>query len=270
MQYIAREPAPPLSDFVLKIWESTYTPSHSRVRILPSGTTELVVNLSADEIRVYDSVPPQRLRRFPGIVIAGAYSGALEIDPMRHASMLGVRFKPGGAFPFLGEAIGELTNSHLALEALWGAAACELRERLCAAATSRRRFQIVVETLLARLQPKTHHPAVLLALDLFQPATAAHSVRAVARRVDLSERRLIQLFTAQVGLTPKRFSRIMRFQHVRDLISRSAMPDWAQLAQICGYYDQSHLVRDFQQLGGLRPTDYLGRRGSALFSNLVI
>jgi len=71
------------------------------VRILPRGTIELVINLSEDEVRIYDSGQPARCLRFPGIVISGAYAGALDIDPMQHASMMGVHFRPGGAYPFL-------------------------------------------------------------------------------------------------------------------------------------------------------------------------
>jgi AraC-like DNA-binding protein len=234
------------------------------VRILPSGANELVINLSEDEIRIYDSGQPESCRRFPGIVVAGTYAGALDIDPMQRASILGVHFRPGGAFPFFGEAVGELANRHVALEVLWGRSATELREKLCSAPTSQKRFQILEEALTDRLQHFSEHPAVSLALDIFGPAGIGASVRAVAKRVGLSERRFIQVFTAQVGLTPKLFCRVLRFQHVRQVVNRPATLNWAQLALDCGYYDQSHLIHDFQEFSGLRPTDYLCLRDKPL------
>lgn len=270
MPFFAHNPQRPLGEFVERFWDSTYTPSHTRVRILPSGTNELVVNLSKDEIRVYDSGQPGRCRRFPGIVVAGTYPGALDIDPMRHAAMMGVHFRPGGAFPFFGAAVGELANSHVALEDLWGRAAAELRERLCCAATPYGRFRILEDALTARLQWSSRHPAVSLAMDMFGPTGVGDSVRSVVRRVGLSERRFIQVFRAQVGLTPKRFCRVLRFQHVREVASQAGTPNWAELARRCGYYDQSHLIRDFQELSGLCPTDYLSRRSDPLFPNLVV
>src|SRR4051812_45030988 len=119
MRFFTYKPARPLGDFVHTFWDSTYELSQPRVRILPRGTIELVINLSDDEIRIYDSGQPEYCRRFPGIVVSGAYAGALDIDPMRHASMMGVHFRPGRAFPVLGAAVGELVNSHRALEELW-------------------------------------------------------------------------------------------------------------------------------------------------------
>jgi transcriptional regulator GlxA family with amidase domain len=88
--------------------------------------------------------------------------------------------------------------------------------------------------------------------------------------VGLSERRFIQVFSAHIGLTPKMFCRVLRFQHVREVVNRAATLNWAQVALTCGYYDQSHLIRDFQQLSGLCPSDYLGLRSNPLSPNLVI
>lgn len=192
MRYFAHEPAPPLGEFVHSFWDSTYAAPHSKIRILPRGTAELVFNLSEDEIRIYDFESPEQCRRFPGIVISGAYAGALDIDPMQNASMMGVHFRPGGAFPFFGAAISELSGHHLALETLWGKPATELRERLCAAATPCERFQILEQSLQSHLRLSAQHPAVSLALKTLGPVGSGGSVRAVAKSVGLSERRFIK------------------------------------------------------------------------------
>jgi AraC-like DNA-binding protein len=269
MRYASHQPAPPLGDFIHNFWDCTDAPPHPREGILPSGTIELVVNLREDEIRIYDSGQPERYRRFPGIVVSGTYAGAFVIDPSQHASMMGVHFRPGGAFPFFGAVVGELASSHLALEDLWGRPAIELRERLCSAATPQKRFQILEETLKARWRWMSEHPAVSRALDLFGPAGIGDSVRTAAKRVGLSQRRLIQVFTAQVGLTPKLFCRVLRFQHAREVVDQAATLNWGQVALACGYYDQSHLIRDFQEFSDLSPTDYLGLRNNRLLRNHV-
>jgi AraC-like DNA-binding protein len=270
MHYLSHEPAPPLGDFIHHFWHCADAPSQPRVRILPSGTIELVVNLSEDEIRIYDSARPDRSLRFPGIVVSGTYASALDLDPLQHASVMGVHFKPGGAFALFGAAVAEFANSHLSLEVLWGRPAVELRERLCSAATPQKRFRILEETLKARLRWSSEHPVVSRALDMFGPSGIGDSVRAVAKRAGLSERRFIQVFTAQVGLTPKLFCRVLRFQHVRKVVNQAATLNWAQLALACGYYDQSHLIRDFQEFSGVCPTDYLRLRNNALFPNVVV
>lgn len=269
MRFSSHKPARPLGDVVQTVWDSSYSPSHPRVRILPSGTIELIINLTQDEIRVYDSGQPGQCRRFPGIVVSGTYAGALDIDPMQHASMMGVRFRPGGAFPFFGAAVGELANIHVALELLWGRSAIELQQKLSSAATSQERFQILENALTARLGCLSEHPAVSLALDTFGTAGIGESVRVVAQRAGLSQRKFIQVFESQVGLTPKLFCRVRRFQHARAVVDQTPILNWAQLALACGYYDQSHLIHDFREFSGFSPTDYLGLRGKPPSGNYV-
>jgi len=96
-------PATPLSTFVEDFWfYDDYRPRHLRERILPSGTVELVINLRDDELRIYDRVRPDVCERFSGAVVSGTYDRFFVIDTAEEASLLGVHFRPGGAFPFLG------------------------------------------------------------------------------------------------------------------------------------------------------------------------
>ena len=82
MIYHSYTPCSRLADFVERFWQCSDTPSHRRVRILPSGTIELVINLREDEIRIYDSVNPTDCTRFSGAVVSGPYKGCLMIDPL--------------------------------------------------------------------------------------------------------------------------------------------------------------------------------------------
>ncbi len=260
-----------LADFVERFWLCLDVPFDRRVRILPSGAMELVINLCEDEIRVFDSSPSERCARYSGTVVSGPYTGSLMIDPMQRSTVIGVHFKPGGAFPFLSAPSHELADMHLDLETLWGRTAAELRERLCAARTVGQRFSLLEETLVSRLRNGTARDgAVAIALATFDRTDGRAKVRDVARHVGLCQRRLIQVFAAEVGLTPKMYCRVRRFQKARDLVRNLAAPDWAHVAVDCGYCDQSHLIRDFQALSGLSPRNYLcqssGQFGT-VFSN---
>lgn len=270
MLYRSHTPAPPLSSFIERLWLCSDAPPHDREQILPSGTIELVVNLREDEIRIYDPSQPERSRRFSGAVVSGTYSRFFVIDPLQHASILGVHFKPGGAFPFLGAPAGELADFHVDLEDLWGAPARELRERLCAAATPEERFSLLEESLLSRLrQAPELHGAVPVALHAFERTGEGVRVRDVAGHVGLSQRRFIQVFTDTVGLTPKLYHRVRRFQQARARVGNAAAPDWARVAVDCGYFDQSHLIRDFLAFSGLSPEGYLLRRSERVLPNHV-
>src|SRR5262249_10499063 len=164
-------PGPPLDEYIDRFWFCSDTPSHPRERILPSGTVELVINLSDDEIRIYDPSDPALPRRYPGAVVSGPYSNFFLIDPLVHASIIGVHFRPGHAVPVLGVPACELTDAHVDLENVWGRAAAELRERLCTAAKPEKRFAVLEEVLLGRLrQSKARHGAIPFALNAFEQA----------------------------------------------------------------------------------------------------
>lgn len=271
MFYQSHIPGAPLRQFIDRFWFCSDTPSHARERILPSGTVEMVFNLVQDEIRIDDCVRPDRPRKFSGAVISGTYREYFVIDPIQHASILGVHFRPGGAAAFLAMPVRELAGRHVDLETLWGPQASELRARLCAASSPARRFAILEKTFLARLQQASEpHRAVAIALEAFKRAAGNVAVHDVARRIGLSHRRFIERFTDEVGLTPKLYCRILRFQQARDIASRSSSADWAAVAAACGYFDQSHLIRDFREFTGFGPIACLKQSTEPLLVNHVL
>lgn len=265
MFYRSHRPSPPLAEFIEWFWYCEDVPTHDRARILPSGTVELVVNLRDDEVRLEGPVR----RRLSGAVVSGAYGEFLVIDPMQHASMIGVHFRPGGAAPFLGTAPGDLTDAHADLETLWGRSAIELRERLRAANTPAERFAVLEQMLVARLtRAPGRHRAVPIALVAFEQPEVR--VRDVAARVGLSQRRFIQVFAAEVGLTPKLYGRIRRFQRARSVVRLGASPDWARIAVECGYFDQAHLIRDFRAFTGFSPVEFLHHQSERVLPNHIL
>jgi AraC-like DNA-binding protein len=262
IQYHAR-PHPPLSAFVDLLWSYEGDPPvHPKERRLPDGSMALIINLREDLIRIYDRQHPDQFQSYRGCLISGAHSIFTLLDTTGQAAVLGVEFKPGGALPFLGLPAAELHNQALSLEVLWGAEALHLREQLLVATTAERRFAILEQALLARLAPsRTSHPAVGYALQEFLSAPHPPGIAALADCIGLSQTRFIQVFRDAVGLTPKQFCRVRRFQQVLRLVESSASVQWAELALACGYFDQAHFIHDFQALAGLTPGAYLARRG---------
>ena len=88
-------------------------------------------------------------------------------------------------------------------------------------------------------------------------------VSGLARDTGLSRKRLIQLFTEEMGLTPKLFLRITRFQRLLADLNDLPSVDWASTAAEHGYFDQSHMIRDFHDFACMTPATYLARRGPA-------
>jgi AraC-like DNA-binding protein len=253
------KPKPPLSKFVDSFWlYEGYETEHKTVSILPTGTFELVINLRQNELRFYDAERPENCSRFSGSVVSGAHGRSFAPDTVNF--MIGIHFKPGGAFPFLGLPAGDLADTHVDLETLWGPSAVRLRERICEARTSAEWFQLLEQALLSRLSHRVEqHYAVSAALEMFGKNHGGPIVKEVAKYLGLSRRRFIEVFKAEVGMTPKLFSRIQRFQQTRTFMQHHPSINWADLAADLGYFDQSHFIREFLEFSGLSPADYINR-----------
>lgn len=261
-RYRMAAPSPALADAVAAFWyQEGRDEGHAKERVLPTGTLEVVINLRDDGLRVYDRDDPERHRAFGDSLIVGPHSAFTIIDTASQASLLGIHFRPGGAFPFLDLPADALHNDHAPLEALWGRGAEELRARLLAAPDDRGRFGVLEGALLARrATAPPRHPAVAFALAAFARVPQVGTIAATIAATGLPTKRFIALFSQEVGLTPKRYCRIRRFQDVLRRIERAEEVDWTAVAVACGYYDQSHCIRDFRDFAGINPTAYLARR----------
>lgn len=207
-------------------------------------TMELVIDLRNDGLS--------------GAGVSGPHSEAFFIERTTQDELLGIHFRPGGAFPFLGSPAGDLHNGYASLESLWGSArARQLLARLRAARSVESKFATLERWLLQiAYRPLPRHPAVAYALAKLRRDAGVGSAGRVAAAVNLSQRHFIELFRDQVGLTPKVYARIQRFQRLLDRVAHADRVDWLETALTCGYFDQSHFIHDFRAFTGLRPTEY--------------
>jgi len=148
----------------------------------------------------------------------------------------------------------ELAHRHTPVEDLWGRSAIELRERLQEAGSLELALDIFESFLIARLPSvRGIHPAVAEALKLF---AVAPDVGAAVERSGYSHRGFLALFQASVGLPPKLYCRVLRFQRALTLLAAEPSAALVNVALDSGYSDQSHLTREFRELGGLSPGEY--------------
>ncbi|MCP3137826.1 helix-turn-helix transcriptional regulator [Pyxidicoccus xibeiensis] len=259
MPHALYRPKPPLDKFVDSFWVSgDYVAQAPRERVLPSGAQSLVVPLYETPTRIYSGEHTTEAADVSGAILCGARSTPLIIGPPPGPTV-GVEFKPGGAHPFFGVPANALAEQTLALDALWGASARALHERLMETPSPLGRVQLLEEHLLHRLRHSFElSPALRASLDAFEEPDLT-SVAEVNRRTGLSPKRLLALFREEVGLSPKTFWRVRRFRAVlRDLEQGSLRG--AALAAEHGYFDQAHFLREFRSLSGSSPREYLAKR----------
>jgi AraC-like DNA-binding protein len=253
----------PLSAYVENFSFSTMEAAlHTgKERCLPNGQMAIVINLGHDTLRVSHREHTDQFRSFHGSVLNGAFSEFSVIDTTTLVTTISICFKPGGARLFLPMPVTELTNQAVDLTTLWGAAASDLREQLLAVQTNNERERILERFLLERMTwEQKPHPATTFALASFQ-ARQRRSISEVTEQLGMSPKRFIHLFEEAVGLTPKVFCRVLRFQEVLSLIEQGTQTSWTDLALACGYFDQAHFIHDFQAFSGLTPQAYLAQRG---------
>lgn len=258
MIFRQRVPGPPLSYFVENLWYyDDLDVSHTKEKLLPNGVVELIIDLQDDgPKKLYDNRDLNRSSNFRRVWISGMQTEYLVIGAAKGSSMMGAHFRTGGAAPFFGFPISELTGSVVELDLIWKREILSLREQLLEAPSVARKFDLLEQYLLAkarsRLEPDLTVSAALNTLRTWPVL----SLRDLSARLGLSQKQMIARFDARVGLTPKLTSRVFRFQKVLKTVHGKRNPDWAAVALDCGYYDQPHLIHEFQEFAGVSPGFY--------------
>lgn len=255
-------PAWPLSEFIELFWYyQGYTQPHQKERLLPEGAVSLVINLHDDETRIYDKQNPSICHRYSGNIVCGPHSEPFIIDTAEQFCVLGIYFKVGGAAPFLGLPLNEAVNQHVELESLWGAESRRLRCRLLESPTIETKFELIESLLLARAKGRMDaSPAVRYAVHEFSAVPQTRTIASVSEQMGYSSRHFINLFRRHVGLTPKVYCRVRRFQEILQRLHRRQALRWPELALDCGYFDQAHFIHDFKAFSGINPTTYVQLR----------
>jgi transcriptional regulator GlxA family with amidase domain len=171
--------------------------------------------------------------------------------------LLGVHFKPGGAFPFIGFPVDELHNIGVTLSDLWGERSAQrLLSQLHEAPSAQRRFLLLEQWLIQLATDRLRrHPAVTFAMRAF--CSAFGSTAQIAGKTGYSQRHFIELFRKEVGLKPKQFHRLYRFRRVIDAVQGRTNVDWTDIGLFAGYFDQAHLIHDFREFSDLTPEQYV-------------
>jgi AraC-like DNA-binding protein len=255
---LRRVPRPALRHIVEALWavdetSETRPAAVRREHVLPTGQMHLVYRLSDDPLRLFASVSDTSGHTVSEGVVGGARDAFYIREVSQPLRSVGAQLRPGAAEALFGVPADELAGRHTPLDELWGRPAASTRDQLAEIGSLEQRLDTFEAMLTARVQrARGLHPAVAQALEEFMNVT---SIRDLAHRSGYSHRTFIALFRRSVGLTPKLYGRVQRFQRVlRALSQRSA--SWADVAATAGYSDQSHFNREFREFVGATPTEY--------------
>lgn len=233
--------------------------------MMPTGEMHLVLRLAGPPVSVFEHPGDAVPRELGHAVVNGARAGMYAKAVTAGSSSVGVQLRPGASLALLGLPADELAGRHVRLEDLWGAQAGLLHEQLLSAPSAEAQLRRLEAALMTRLSSSPRaswhgaHAAVLAGL---QQLRAGSSVKLAASHSGYSERQFVRLFSQAVGLPPRLYLRVQRFQQALRLMQARA-PQRASLAAVAfeaGYSDQPHFNRDFRAFSGLTPEQYRAAR----------
>ncbi len=254
MQYREYQPIAGLRRQVRCLWTLSGQPSATDAieDIVPDGCAELIINRGD---RFEQSLANGESETHGDMLIAGQISKLLQIRPTGRIDLIGIRFQPGGLFPFLqGRAISEFSDRRIDVQDFDSALAGKLA---AAANTGMDRLPAIQRILFQGLQ--VVGPERSLAEEAAQriESTGGRTeIHGLSRALAVSERSLQRAFRREVGISPKLFARIIRCQSF--LAAAESKTPWSLLALDCGYFDQPHVHRDCRLFTGKSPGVFLG------------
>jgi AraC-like DNA-binding protein len=257
MTLLKYSPVSPLARYVECFWWSRRDEAEQHAEhMLPSGRAQLVFSLQEMPIS-WRTAGSSSWTTWSGSIAHGPQSSFYLAGPKSAGVSMGVSFKPGAAGAVLGAATEELADRHVELNAIWGSRASDLRDRLIAALEPATAFAILEQNLLARIhRPLLLHPAIAHALATPTGSYSSARIADLQRVSGYSAKHFINLFRFAVGLNPKHYYRVRRFNAVAQAMALGRRGGLSDLAAAAGYSDQAHLTREFKEFSGVTPTQY--------------
>ena len=266
MLFLTHRPRFPLNQFVeLFIYYRGIQHDHALDRFLPNGDTELLIDFGDAPQFIHDNSSLAPIQGCRHVWVSGVRTAPITIPSGSNAEMMVIMFRKGMAYPFFPYPMSEMSDRVFQAEHVWGRAVAEMRERMLETSDIGKRFVLAEEFLLRGARPRLEeNSCVHYAVGAVQSSGGRMSVSELNAAIGYSPRHFAAMFRRHVGITPKGYLRIIRFQSVVEEIAAAEVVDWSSMALRCGFYDQSHFINDFTHFAGYTPEEYLARRNEYL------
>jgi len=248
-------PSAPLQSFLKRFWILEDRGANNAAppqRVIPDGRAELILNFG----HPFEAFTNGAWRPQPRCFLAGQIDGPLLLRPRGRTKMLGICFHPHGAASLFAGPMHELNGTFTPI----GDLSPRLARDLDHAVESLDPIPAVERVLLVSLSGCAGDVLVAEAARRITTTRGAADVAALARSLSLSTRQLERRFQSAVGLSPKLFANMQRFNAVFRVLEENPA-NWVETALACGYYDQAHLIRDCKRFAGITPSRLLDEDG---------
>lgn len=193
------------------------------------------------------------------MVICGQQTTYYDLSLSGKTGIILIVFRPHGVKPFFSFPLVELLNENLSLQELLNNETIELEDKLLNAPNNKQRIVLLENFLIKRLIHKNEFERVDRAIKTIEYAKGQIKTQDIACEVCLGIKQFERIFSKYVGINPKKYASIVRFQNAIQMNSKRKR-NLTQIAVDNGYYDQSHFIREFKSLTGLTPKVFFDRR----------
>lgn len=241
--------------------------AHTVDRLLPNGETEILIDFHDTPQYIYDNNTLKEIQACNHVWAAGVRTEPITIPAGSMASMMVVSFKKGMSYPFYPFPVSEVADHVLDSDLIWGDEFALVREQMLETADIDRRFALMENFLLDKFASRlVVDECVSFAVSEMSRNPDRLNIARMNAKIGYSQKHFISMFKRRVGLTPKAYLKIMRFQKAIRTIESipGSSIDWAAISYDCGFYDQSHFINDFRVFSGFTPEEYLTKKSDYL------
>jgi len=255
--YKTIDPCPELEPFVECFWllAAPHNPDEEPRNeiVLPDGKTELIVHFG-DPFRKLEKTEFVQQAR---VLMSGQLTEHIVLKPTGEIGVVAARFKPAGAARFFALPYEDIVDQVIDLSAYDKPTATHLHDSIASISSNNDRLQFMQSFLISRLETESQEDLYARqACRYIMQSEGEYTVAELVKLIGFSERQLERKFKKQVGISPKILSRIVRFQKILRMAQDAKHLTLVDAAVSCGYYDQSHFIRDFAKFSGDSPLKY--------------
>ena len=264
MIFNIHSPKYPLNQFIESfLYYKDYKPDHVIDRFLPDGNVSVIIDLTESAKYIYDNYTLKEIQTCKHVWFSGIRNKPISIPSGKDSEMFVINFHKGKSYPFVSEPLHTLTDCVVDGDLVLTEEILNLRDALLNIVSVSQKFIYIENSLLHYYKKKLiENPFIDFAVSKIVQSPNLISIQEIANKVGYSQKHLIKIFNDHVGLTPKAFLKVIRFQKAITDIQTASEIHWANMAYDCGYYDQSHFIDDFKTFSGFTPAEYLKKARS--------
>ncbi len=233
-----------------------FMPDHSIERVVPTGHLFLLFELDGMTRHTYDNKTLAPQATYQEVWLSGMHKHHISISAHENSEMFVVQFKAHGAYPFLHRPVEEFNETVVSAETIFGDTIKQLRQQLLTEVTPADKFQRAEQWLLDRYDKEKAAPQELVALLQQLQTEPVVKYQDIIGQYPNTQKHLIDQFKKYIGLTPKYYQRILRFNDILSTIQQQQLINWPDVALQCGYADQSHFIKEFRHFSGFNPSEF--------------